>query len=147
MLTLRQAPWPPPVLPIKRISQRHRGGGRCTADFQSGLSRLRVVPSEVKERRSSHDVTLQGKAMSDLRVANPELARAIWGATPRASTRRVAARLRRAGMPVSHQTIHRWKRNQWRPIETSEHPLELARQLLDEVTPLRTGDPLSVAAD
>jgi hypothetical protein len=85
--------------------------------------------------------------MSGLRGANPELARTVWEATPRASSRRVAARLRRAGMPVSHQTIYRWQKNRWRPVEGTEHPLELARRLLNDVTPLLTGDPLSVAED
>jgi hypothetical protein len=77
----------------------------------------------------------------------PKRARAVWEAMPRASSRRVAARLRRAGMPVSHQTIYRWQKNRWRPVEGTEHPLELARRLLNDVTPLLTGDPLSVAED
>src|SRR5262245_29620452 len=63
----------------------------------------------------------------------------------RPSSRRVSTRLRLAGMPVSHQTIHRWKRNQWRPIEWTEHPIEGARRQLDDAAPLLTGDPMTNA--
>jgi hypothetical protein len=83
--------------------------------------------------------------MSSLRPANPALARKVWDSMARPSSRAVARRLRHAGMPVSHQTINRWRHSEWRSIEGSEHPLEIARRLLDDVAPLLTGDPLSNA--
>jgi hypothetical protein len=46
--------------------------------------------------------------MGDLPAPNPALARKIWDSMTRPSTRRVATRLRQAGIPVSHQTINRW---------------------------------------
>ena len=64
---------------------------------------------------------------------------------PHPSVRGVARRLRQAGLPVSYQTVHRWKRNRWRPIERTEHPIESARRRLDDATPLLTGDPRTTA--
>jgi hypothetical protein len=83
--------------------------------------------------------------MGDLPAPNPALARKIWDSMTRPSTRRVATRLRQAGIPVSHQTINRWRRNQWRPLERAEHPLETARAQLDDAVPVLTGDPLTTA--
>jgi hypothetical protein len=61
------------------------------------------------------------------------------------SSRRVAQKLRLAGTPVSHETINRWRRNGWRPLERQEHPLDAAREALDDAMPLLTGDPLDMA--
>jgi hypothetical protein len=52
-----------------------------------------------------------------------------------------------AGLPVSHQAINRWRRNQWRPLEREQHPLEVAREQLDDGAPLLTRDPTTVAED
>src|SRR5260221_14564199 len=65
----------------------------------------------------------------------------------RPSTRRVAKKLRQAGAPVSHQTVARWRRRGWRPLEREQHPLEAAREQLDDAVPLLTGDPMTVADD
>jgi hypothetical protein len=83
--------------------------------------------------------------MGDLPAPNPALARKVWDSMARPSTRRVATKLRQAGIPVSHQTINRWRRNQWRPLERAEHPLETARAQLDDAVPVLTGDPLTTA--
>jgi hypothetical protein len=83
--------------------------------------------------------------MDNLPTPNPALARKVWESMAHPSTRRVATKLRQAGLPVSHQTINRWGRNQWRPLERAEHPLEIARAQLDDAVPVLTGDPLTTA--
>jgi hypothetical protein len=83
--------------------------------------------------------------MDNLPTPNPALARKVWESMAHPSTRRVATKLRQAGIPVSHQTINRWGRNQWRPLERAEHPLEIARAQLDDAVPVLTGDPLTTA--
>src|SRR5258708_39455776 len=83
--------------------------------------------------------------MDNLPAPNPALARKVWDSMARPSTRRVAPKLRQAGIPVSHQTINRWGRKQWRPLERAEHPLEIARAQLDDAVPGLTGDPLTTA--
>src|SRR5260221_12493023 len=65
----------------------------------------------------------------------------------RPSTRRVAKKLRQAGAPVSHMTVARWRRRGWRPLEREQHPLEVAREQLDDAGPLLTRDPTTVAED
>jgi hypothetical protein len=78
--------------------------------------------------------------------ANPAQAQIIWASLSRPSVRRVATKMRQAGIPISHQTIHRWRRKGWRPLDREqEHPLDAARRLLDDAVPLLTGDPTTTA--
>ena len=79
--------------------------------------------------------------------ANPVEARKVWESMARPSTRRVAKKLRQAGAPVSHMTVARWRRRGWRPLEREQHPLEVAREQLDDAVPLLTRDPTTVAED
>jgi hypothetical protein len=44
-------------------------------------------------------------------------------------------------------TIARWRRRGWRPLEREQHPLEVAREQLDDAVSLLTGDPMTVAED
>jgi hypothetical protein len=99
------------------------------------LTRISVTPRHTGRKRH----------MGDLPVPSPAQARKIWGSMARPSTRRVATKLRQAGIPISHQTINRWRRNQWRPLEREQHPLETARARLDDGVPLLTGDPMTTA--
>jgi hypothetical protein len=64
----------------------------------------------------------------------------------RPSSRRVATKLRQAGVPVSHMTVARWRRRGWQALEREqEHPLDVARRQLDDGVPLLTGDPMTTA--
>jgi hypothetical protein len=83
--------------------------------------------------------------MHDLPAPNPALARKVWESMPRPSTRRVARKLRQAGISLSHMTVARWRRRGWRPLEREQHPLEVARAQLDDAVPLLTGDPMTTA--
>jgi hypothetical protein len=85
--------------------------------------------------------------MVDLPAVNPALARKVWESMARPSTRRVATKLRQSGVTISHQTVARWRNRGWRPLEREQHPLELARERLDDAAPLLTGDPRTKAAD
>jgi hypothetical protein len=38
-----------------------------------------------------------------------------------------------------------WRRRGWRPLEREQHPLEVAREQLDDAVPLVTGDPMTTA--
>jgi hypothetical protein len=85
--------------------------------------------------------------MSALPCPTPSEARRLWEGMARPSSRRVARKLRQAGRPVSHETVNRWRRQGWRPVEQEpQHPLEAARDDLDDALPLLTGDPMSTAA-
>jgi hypothetical protein len=79
-------------------------------------------------------------------LTNPTLAKRVWESMANPSTRRVATKLRQAGSTISHQTINRWRRDGWRPLEHERrHPLEAAREQLDDAAPLLTGNPLTTA--
>jgi hypothetical protein len=58
---------------------------------------------------------------------------------------RVATKLRQSGISISHMTVARWRSRGWRPLEREQHPLERAREQLDDAKPLLTGDPLTTA--
>ena len=84
--------------------------------------------------------------MGQLKTCNPALAKEIWQSMPNPSTRRVARKLRQAGAKISHMTVSRWRSQRWRPLEREQqHPLEFARELLDDAAPLLTGDPMTPA--
>jgi hypothetical protein len=44
--------------------------------------------------------------MGDLPASNPALAKKVWEGMAYPSARRVARKMRQAGMPISHQTIN-----------------------------------------
>jgi hypothetical protein len=85
--------------------------------------------------------------MRDLPALTPALAQQVWDAMPNPSTRRVARKLRQAGTAISHETINRWRRAGWRPLERTQHPLERAREALDDALPVLTGDPLTTTTN
>src|SRR6266446_6178579 len=83
--------------------------------------------------------------MGDLPAANPALARKVWDSMARPSTRRVARKLGQSGASISHATVARWRNRGWRPLEREQHPLEAAREELDDAVPLLTGHPMTMA--
>jgi hypothetical protein len=84
--------------------------------------------------------------MSDLPFATPSEARKVWEGMDRPSSRRVARKVSQSGRPVSHETVNRWRRQGWRSVEDEpQHPLEIARDHLDDAVPLLTGDPMTTA--
>jgi hypothetical protein len=84
--------------------------------------------------------------MVELPLTNPTQAKRVWEGMSQPSTRRVAMKMRQSGRPVSHQTVNRWRNQGWRPLECEQHhPLDDARELLDDAMPLLTGDPMSTA--
>jgi hypothetical protein len=85
--------------------------------------------------------------MADLPLPTPAQARKIWESMQNPSTRRVARKLRQAGLPVSHMTVSRWRGRGWRSASWDQHPLEAARAALDDAVPLLTGDPMTKAKD
>ena len=82
---------------------------------------------------------------ADLPIPTPAQARKIWESMANPSTRRVATRLRQAGLSVSHMQVARWRNQGWRPVAQSDHPLESARKSLDDAIPLLTGNPNTTA--
>jgi hypothetical protein len=81
-----------------------------------------------------------------VKTCTPALAKEVWQATPNASTRRVATRLRQSGARVSHMTVARWRSQGWRSLQQEPlHPPEAARTRLDDALPLLSGDPLTNA--
>jgi hypothetical protein len=86
-------------------------------------------------------------AMADLPLPTPAQARKIWESMQNPSTRRVARKLRQAGLPVSHMTVSRWRARGWRSAAWDQHPLEAARAALDDAVPLLTGDPMTKVKD
>jgi hypothetical protein len=83
--------------------------------------------------------------MGDLPALNPALVRKVWESMAHPSTRRVARKFRQSGSSISHQTVARWRNRGWRPLEREQHPLEVAREQLDDAVPLLTGDPMTTA--
>ena len=84
--------------------------------------------------------------MAQLKTCNPALAKKVWQSMPNPSTRRVARKLNQAGTTVSHMTVARWRSQRWRSLEREpKHPLDAARELLDDAVPLLTGDPMTTA--
>jgi hypothetical protein len=84
--------------------------------------------------------------MAQLKTCTPARAKEVWQATPNASTRRVASKLRQSGARVSHMTVARWRSQGWRSLQQEpRHPLEIAREHLDDAVPLLTGNPLTTA--
>src|SRR3974390_902738 len=82
--------------------------------------------------------------MAHLKTCNPAQAKRVWESMPNPSTRRVARKLRQAGRPVSHGTVHRWQRQGWRALdEEPRHPLEIARERLSDALPVLSGSPLT----
>jgi hypothetical protein len=85
--------------------------------------------------------------MSDLPAVNPALARKVWESMAHPSTRRVARKLRQSGTSISHETVARWRRRGWRPLDREQHPLDAGREQLDDAVPLLTGDATTAAGD
>jgi hypothetical protein len=57
------------------------------------------------------------------------------------SSRRIARKISQEGRSVSHETINRWRRQGWRALDREpRHPLEIARDHLDDAVPLLTGE-------
>jgi hypothetical protein len=84
--------------------------------------------------------------MSELPCTTPSEARRVWEAMGRTSTRRVARQLTQSGRRVSRETINRWRRQGWRALDGEpRHPLDIAREHLDDAVPLLTGNPLTTA--
>jgi hypothetical protein len=84
--------------------------------------------------------------MAQLKTYTPALAKEVWESMPNPSTRRVARKLRQSGAGVSHMTVARWRSRNWRPLEQKpRHPLEIARDHLDDAVPLLTSDPMTTA--
>jgi hypothetical protein len=51
------------------------------------------------------------------------------------------------GGSASLMTVARWRNRGWRPLEREQHPLEVAREQLDDAVPLLTGNPMTTAED
>jgi hypothetical protein len=85
--------------------------------------------------------------MTHLSSVNPALVRKVWETMPNASTRRVSKKLRQSGLSISHMTVARWRSRGWRALEGEQHPLEAAREQLDDAVPLLTSNPMTVAED
>ncbi len=83
--------------------------------------------------------------MARLPVPTPAQARKIWESIANPSTRRVATRLRQAGLTVSHMRVARWRNRGWKQLTHENHVLEAARIALDDAVPLLTGDPNTTA--
>src|SRR5260221_1613268 len=83
--------------------------------------------------------------MTKLSVPNPALARKVWENLTHRCTRRVATKLRQSGVSISHMTVARWRSRGWRPLEREQHPLDVAREQLDDAVPLLTGEPMTTA--
>ena len=71
----------------------------------------------------------------------------VWDSMARPSTRLVATKLRQSGASISHMTVARWRSRGWRPLEREQHPLDVAREQLDDAVPILTGDPTTVVED
>src|SRR6202040_3781253 len=54
-------------------------------------------------------------------------------------------KLRQSGASISHQTVARWRRRGWRPLEREQHPLEVTGALLDDAVPILTMDAMTTA--
>jgi hypothetical protein len=68
-----------------------------------------------------------------------------WKEMARPSSRRVARKMSQAGQSVLHETIKRWRRNGWRPLQQEQrHPLETALESIDGASrrPIDTGKKL-----
>jgi hypothetical protein len=64
----------------------------------------------------------------------------------RPSSRRAARKLTQSGRRVSHETINRWRRQGWRPLDGEpRHPLDIARDRLDDALPVLTNDPMTTS--
>ena len=85
--------------------------------------------------------------MADLLLATPALAQKVWRSMASPSTRRVARKLSQSGLPISHETVNRWRRDGWRVVERPQHPLDAARASLDDAVPVLTGDPTTTIED
>ena len=83
--------------------------------------------------------------MTDPLPFGPAVAKRLWETMRIPSTRRVARKLRQAGTSVSHMTVARWRNRGWRPLEREQHPLEVAREQLDDAVPLLTVDAMTTA--
>ena len=84
--------------------------------------------------------------MAQLKTCTPALAKEVWQATPNPSTRRVATRLRQSGARISHGTVARWRSQGWRSLQQEpQHPLEIARDHLDDAVPVLSGDPMTTS--
>jgi hypothetical protein len=82
-----------------------------------------------------------------LPIATPAMARAIWDQQKRPSARQVATQLTQSGRPVHHSTVSRWRRQGWRPVEPTLHPLDAARLALEAAMPAVTNDPMMRTQD
>src|SRR5262249_21995700 len=74
--------------------------------------------------------------------ASPELAKSVWQAQSRPSTRSVARALTASGHRAHWATVARWRRNGWRINTNEDHPLDIARSKLESILPLVTGNPV-----
>jgi hypothetical protein len=84
--------------------------------------------------------------MAQLKTCTPALVKEVWQAMPSPSTRRVASKLRQSGARISHGTVARWRSQGWRSLQQEpRHPLEIARDHLDDAVPLLTGDPMTTS--
>jgi hypothetical protein len=98
--------------------------------------------------RTSNPVRLKrNEHMADLLLATPALAQKVWRSMASPSTRRVARKLSQSGLPISHETVNRWRRDGWRVVERPQHPLDAARASLDDAVPVLTGDPTTTIED
>jgi hypothetical protein len=84
--------------------------------------------------------------MVELPFSSPSQARRVWKGMSHPSCRRVARKISQAGRSVSHETINRWRRQGWCPLDGEpRHPLEIARDHLDDATPVLGGDPMTTS--
>jgi hypothetical protein len=107
-----------------------------------------MVGSERAKPQFSRNPNREHRRMrhrTDLPAPTPAKARKIWESMANPSTRRVATRLRQAGLSVSHMQVARWRNQGWRPVAQKDHPLEAARKSLDDAMPLLTGNPSTTA--
>src|SRR5262249_6719670 len=79
--------------------------------------------------------------------ASPDLAKSVWQAQSRPSTRSVARALTASGYRAHWVTVARWRRNGWRTKTDADHPLDVARAQLEAIAPLATEDPIPAPAE
>jgi hypothetical protein len=78
--------------------------------------------------------------MRQFTKVTPEQAKAVWDSFEHPTTRKVAKFFNDAGDPVGYQTIARWHKSGWRPVDrTHGRSIVMATTVLDKTLPVVTG--------
>src|SRR5258708_11653421 len=116
-------------------------GCRCLQRHEGLYDAKRIV----EDKEGCRTVLAGGRrpTMSLLKPVTPEEAKRVWVSIPNPSARRVAKALTQSGRRVHHSTIARWRTQDWRPVASSLHPLDAARQAMDVAAGVLTGDSIA----